>query len=410
MPTVKPFKALRPVADKVHLVSSKSVDSYTSQELNAEWTFNPYSFLRIIKPSLGNSGQSLQWLHSIREKFSEAIDKGVFIQDEQAALYIYSQSGEYESYTGIIGLASTEDYENGLIRIHEQTLTDREEKLMHYLEVCDFNAEPVLMFYPEEDNINRILDEETEKTPIYHFSTSDGISHQLWKISDKNRLSNIEDAFKGMPCFYIADGHHRSASSALLARVKNKNKPDSSAAYNFYLTAFFSEKQLKIVDYNRVVKDLNGWYETDFIDALKQKFDITDFGETMVRPSALHEIVMYLGGHWYKMKVKQQCLHDEDPTGALDASLLTELVLQPLLNITDLKTDSRVGFVNGTKGMEELARVVDSGKMKAAFALHPVSLNQLKEVADHSAIMPPKSTYVKPKLRSGMLVYSLSEV
>ena len=410
MPVVKPFKAIRPAADKVFLVSSRSVESYSPQELQAEWTYNPYSFLRIIKPEWNSGVQSTQMLHTIRERFYESKQKGVFIQEATPALYIYSQSGQNESYTGIIGLASTEDYESGLIKIHEQTLTDREEKLMHYLEICDFNAEPVLMFYPDNDRINETIHSETRRPPMYDFSTSDGIRHQVWAIQGSEQLRSLEKAFMEMPAFYIADGHHRSASSALLARVRNKRQKDTEAPYNFYLTAFFAETQLQIVDYNRVVKDLNGWYETDFIDALKEKFVITDCGEKTERPAQLHEMVMYLGGRWYRMQVKKECLHDDDPTGALDASLLTELILQPLLNIQDLKTDKRVGFVNGTKGMEELAQQVDSGKMKVAFALYPVSLKQLKEVADHSAIMPPKSTYIKPKLRSGMLVYSLSEI
>jgi uncharacterized protein (DUF1015 family) len=409
MPTVKPFKAIRPAADKVHLVTSKAVEGYSQQELRAEWTYNPFSFLRIIKPDLNARAQSTQLLHTIRDRFYEWKEKGIFIQDVNESLYIYSQTGPEKSFTGIIGLASAADYEKGLIKIHEQTLTEREEKLMHYLEICDFNAEPVLMFYPDEADINRIIVEETRKQAQYDYSTSDGIRHQVWGIQNRETLSKLSTAFDRMPALYIADGHHRSASSALLARIRNKKKHDESAPYNYYLTAFFAESQLHIVDYNRVVKDLNGWYEIDFLEALKDKFEVKDFGEKMIRPEKLHEIVMYLGGRWYRLRVKKAFLHDDDPTGALDASLLTEHILQPLLNIHDLKTDKRVGFVNGTKGMEELSQQVDSGKMKVAFALYPVSLKQLKEVADHGAIMPPKSTYVKPKLRSGMLVYSLSQ-
>lgn len=410
MPSVKPFKAIRPAADKAHLVCSRSVESYSSQEFKAEWSYNPFSFLRIIKPELKSGVQSNQLLHTIRDKFESAREEGVFIQDENPGLYIYAQSGKGESYTGIIGLASAKDYEDGLIKIHEQTITDREEKLMHYLEICDFNAEPVLMFYPEESIIRDIILEQTKKTPIYDFSTSDGLRHQVWRIIDKEGLESLQEGFRRMPAFYIADGHHRSASSALLSRVRNKEHQQTEAPFNYFLTAFFSESQLRIIDYNRVVTDLNGWYETEFIDALKKSFDIRNCGENAVQPSELHEIVMYLGGHWYKMRVKPECLHDENPTGALDASLLTELVLEPLLKIKDLKTDKRISFVNGTKGMQELSSLVDSGKMKAAFALYPVSLKQLKQVADHGAIMPPKSTYVKPKLRSGLLVYSLSEL
>jgi uncharacterized protein (DUF1015 family) len=324
---------------------------------------------------------------------------------------VYQQIKENYSYTGIIGVSSIDDYLNGTIKIHEQTITDREEKLMHYLEVCDFNAEPVLICHPENDRINTIINQVKKDSPYFDFTTADKVRHKLWQINNEAMNLSIEQGFEELGAIYIADGHHRSASSALLGKYRRMQLPQykGNEPFNYFLCAYFSESQLHIYDFNRVVSDINNLYEIDFINKIKEKFEVTEMGETIYKPAHLHNMSMYLGGKWYSLTVKSKYINDSDPVGALDAALLSEHILSPVLNIHDLKTDKRVIFVNGTKGLEELKNHVDGGKMKVAFALYPVVLEQLKRIADNNCIMPPKSTYIEPKLRSGLLVYSLAQ-
>jgi uncharacterized protein (DUF1015 family) len=415
MAIVKPFKAILPTKDKIHLVASRSVDSYNTFELRYKIQTNPFSFLRIIKPEYNDTKKSKpnspELLKKIRNKFAEFIEAGVFEQEEKDAFYVYQQIKENHSYTGIIGLSSIDDYLNGQIKIHEQTITDREEKLMHYLEVCDFNAEPVLICHPENDEINEAIAAAKQSNTHFDFTTTDKVRHKLWKLSDSSLIAQIEKGFEKLGAIYIADGHHRSASSTLLGKYRRIQNPNYTGAepYNYFLCAYFSESQLHIYDFNRVVSDLNNLYEIDFLEKVKEKFDIESKGEELYKPNKLHNLSMYLGGKWYSLTLKPGFINDQDPVGVLDAALLSEHILSPILGIHDLKTDKRVIFVNGTKGMEELKNHVDGGKMKVAFGLYPVVMDQLKKIADNHCIMPPKSTYIEPKLRSGMLVYSLSQ-
>jgi uncharacterized protein (DUF1015 family) len=415
MAVVKPFKAILPTKDKIHLVASRSVDSYNSFELRYKLQTNPYSFLRVIKPEFNETKKSKpnspELLKKIRQKFYEFIDNDIFEKDTHKAFYVYQQIKENHSYTGIIGLSSIDDYFNGAIKIHEQTITDREEKLMHYLEVCDFNAEPVLICHPENELINDAIGQTKNTQPYYDFTTSDKVRHKLWQVHNNAIISQIEQGFNQLPALYIADGHHRSASSSLLGKYRRMQQPNynGSEAFNFFLCAYFSESQLHIYDFNRVVSDLNDLYEIDFLEKVKEKFDVQEQGEEIYKPNQLHNMSMYLGGKWYSLTLKPNYINNSDPVGVLDAALLSEHILSPILGIHDLKTDKRVMFVNGTKGMEELKNHVDGGKMKVAFGLYPVVMEQLKRIADNHCIMPPKSTYIEPKLRSGMLVYSLSQ-
>jgi len=415
MAVVKPFKAILPTKDKIHLVASRSVDSYNSFELKYKIQTNPYSFLRIIKPEFNETRKSKpnspELLKKIKDKFSEFINTNVFENDMQEAFYVYQQIKENHSYTGIIGLSSIDDYFKGTIKIHEQTITDREEKLMHYLEVCDFNAEPVLICHPENDTINDAIAKSKEMAPHFDFTTTDKVRHKLWQVHNTSIINQIQKGFEQLGSIYIADGHHRSASSSLLGKYRRIKQPkyNGSEPFNFFLCAYFSESQLHIYDFNRVVSDLNDLYEIDFIEKIKEKFDILEKGEDIYKPNQLHNMSMYLGGKWYSLTLKSNFINDADPVGVIDAALLSEHILSPILGIHDLKTDKRVVFVNGTKGMEELKNHVDGGKMKVAFGLFPVVMNQLKRIADNHCIMPPKSTYIEPKLRSGMLVYSLSQ-
>jgi len=413
MPKIFPFKAIRPVKDKVHLVVSKSVESYQPNELKYEWTFNPFSFLRVIKP--GESypenkiSQTNSYLRSIKTALQKKIDDGIFLKDQEEAFYVYRQSQEGKSFSGIIALCSAADYEAGKILIHEQTITEREEKLMHYLQICEFNAEPVLMFHQSDQKITKIIKQITEKSSIYDFSTADGLRHELWAISEIETQLALNDCLGKHAHFYLADGHHRSASSVLLSKFKQKHAQpgEDTRGFDYFLTALFSENELKVYDFNRVVTDLNHHYEEDFIEKLKGSFTVEEMGEKEFKPSCLHEISLYMGGYWYKLNIKPELINQSTAAGTLDAALLTDLVLSPILGIHDLKTDKRIAFVNGTKGLKALQQMVDSGKMKAAFALFPVTMEQLKGVAEEGSIMPPKSTYVAPKLRSGLLIYNM---
>lgn len=415
MAVVKPFKAILPTKDKIHLVASRSVDSYNSFELRYKIQTNPYSFLHIIKPEFNDTKKSKpnspELLKKIKQTFLDFQQSGVFESLNEEAFFIYQQIKENHSYSGIIGLSSIDDYFNGDIKIHEQTITDREEKLMHYLEVCDFNTEPVLICHLENENINQAISTTKKNVPHFDFTTADKVRHKLWKLTNEDLIAQIQKGFVELGSIYIADGHHRSASSSLLGKYRRLQNPNytGNEPFNYFLCAYFSESQLHIYDFNRVVSDLNDLYEIDFLEKVKEKFVIIEKGEEIYKPNQLHNMSMYLGGKWYSLTLKNQFMNDQDPVGGLDAALLSEHILSPILGIHDLKTDKRAIFVNGTKGMEELKNHVDGGKMKVAFGLFPVVMEQLKKIADNHCIMPPKTTYIEPKLRSGMLVYSLTQ-
>jgi len=416
MVKIIPFKAIRPAKDMVHLIASKSVDAYTQAELISKLTNNPHTFLHIIKPDFAEIEKatpgSAEHLKKVRKKYDNYLDAKNLIQDEQPSFYLYQQHKQENTFTGIIGCSSIDDYFSGKIKIHEQTITDREEKLKNYLDTCNFNAEPVLFSYPDDALINKLTNEVIQTKPIYDFSTIDGTQHKLWQINQEDKIKLITQQFQKIAAIYIADGHHRSASSALLGkerRLLNKNY-DGTEAFNFYLGAFFPETQLKIYDFNRVVKDLNGLKTNEFLQQLNNSFDIEEKGTTIYKATSLHNFSMYVAGKWYSLTAKKNIINTTDPVGSLDASILTEYILAPILGINDLKTDKRIAFVNGTKGMEELKTQVDSEKMQIAFGLYPVSMQQLKLIADTNNSMPPKSTWVEPKLKSGLVVYSLDAI
>ncbi|MCW3070146.1 MAG: hypothetical protein JWO44_36 [Bacteroidetes bacterium] len=410
------FKGIRPAKDKVHLVASRSVDGYDKKELHEKLASNPYSFLHVISPDFKDGKRtkpgSTARLQKVKAQYIDFIKEDVFITDEKPSYYIYQQFKEGNAYTGVIGCSSIDDYFNGVIKIHEQTLTEREQKLKDYLEVCDFNAEPVLFSYPNDATIDEITAKTTLTTePAYDFTTTDRVRHKLWVLSDPGEVKQIEERFEKIPAVYIADGHHRSASSALLGTSRREKNPNYTGKepYNFYLGVFFPETQLKIFDFNRVVKDLNGMNAETFLERLQEKFIIEPKGETEYKPAKKHNFSMYLEGRWYSLDAKKEIIHNEEPVGSLDASILTEQILAPILNIHDLKTDKRIGFVSGIKGMKELKNQVDKWSFTVAFGLYPVEMEQLKHIADTNNIMPPKTTWVEPKMRSGLVIYSLSE-
>jgi len=415
MATVLPFKALRPVNDKVHLVASRSVDGYNTSELKDKLSGNPYTFLHVINPDFDDGKRtrpgSRERLMKVKNRFKSFIREKIFKRDEKPAYYIYRQIKNDAQYIGIIACTSIDDYLNGVIKVHEQTITQREEKLKEYLDVCEFNAEPVLFCYPNDNTLDQLITSVSESRPDYDFTTTDKVQHTLWVVNDDKRVSTIAKRFETIPSIYIADGHHRSASSALLGNVRRKSHKGYTGkeAFNYYLGIFFSETQLKIFDYNRVVKDMNGLTVPVLLQELGKKFTVQKVEETVFKPGRKHELSMYVCGHWYSLAAKEGTYDSSNPVSSLDASILTEHILSPLFGIHDLKIDKRIGFIPGIKGPEALKKTVDEGKAEIAFGLYPVTMEHLKWIADSNNIMPPKSTWVEPKMRSGLVIYSFDE-
>jgi uncharacterized protein (DUF1015 family) len=415
MATVIPFKGIRPAADKVHLVVTRSADNYRKEVLKHKLETNPFSFLHIINPDFSDGGRtragSPERLRKTKQKFLDFLSEEIFIRDHKPCYYLYQQVKAGNIYTGIIGCSSVEDYDKGVIKKHEQTLKDREEKLKEYLEVCDFNAEPVLFFYPSHAAIEDIISYYLVKHPAYDFTTTDRVRHKLWIIGDRKNVEIIRKAFEKTNAIYIADGHHRSASSASLAHAKKSKNPRHTGKenYNYYLGIFFSENQLKIFDFNRVVTDLNSHAVPALLEKIKEKFRLLPHNQNMYRPEHKHKFSMYVDGKWYELIAKPEICGSSDPVKNLDASILSDHILGPILGIDDLRTNKRVGFIPGSKGLEELKAQVDDGKFAIAFGLYPVSMTELRHIADEDGIMPPKTTWVEPKIRSGLVVYSLGE-
>lgn len=411
MAIILPFKAVRPAAHYAHLVASRSVDGYSIQDLNEKLAGNPYTFLHVINPDFEQSTKtkpgSPERLIRTRNQYSNFKNEQILIKEKKLCYYVYKQTKLDRSYVGLIACCSVDDYFNGVIKVHEQTLTEREEKLMEYLDVCEFNAEPVLFSYKDNKIINAIIASVQKGVHTYDFMTTDKVRHSLWLIDDKIRVEKIKKEFEKCNAIYIADGHHRSASSALLASRRRavSKKRKNTDSYNFYLGALFPESQLKIYDFNRIIKDLGNLSAADFLSAISESFNVKKHVSKIYRPKKKGEIAMYLDKYWYSLTCKKLAAKQLNPADELDASILTKTILSPILCIHDLKTDKRVGFVNGTKGMEELKKQVDIGKAAVAFALFPVTMNEIKLIADTHSIMPPKTTYVEPKLRSGLVIY-----
>lgn len=410
MTKIAPFKALRPVRDKVHLVATRPYYSYKPNVLKAKLEDNPFTLLRIINPEFGatkkTAPNSIERFELVKEKYEEFIDEGILIKEKTAHIYIYRQTKDGHEFTGFIGGASIEEYENDLIKKHEATLTSRENMFIDYLDVVGQNAEPVLLSYPHSVELEHLLIECTVSRPEYEFTTTDRVKHELWVLSadDSQRVAN---AFNHLDAVYIADGHHRSASSAGLKK-RRQEKGIHFPNDDFFLAFFIDETRLKIVEFNRLVKSLNGLKPTEFIAKLTDAFEISMLAERH-KPYAEHILTMYLDHQWYQLTCKQEIIHTEHPVSSLDAEILTQEVLKPILGIHDLKTDDRIEFASGIEELEWFERQVDSGKMAVAFILFPITMDQVKKVADNQLIMPPKSTWVEPKLRSGLTIYTINE-
>lgn len=415
MATVKPFKGIRPPQDLVEKIASRPYDVLDSEEARAESAGNDKSLYHIIKPEIdfepGTSEYDIRVYDQAAKNFNKFLDNGWLRQDSKDSYYIYAQTMNGKTQYGLVVGAFVGDYMNGVIKKHELTRRDKEEDRMKHVRVCDANIEPVFFAYPDNDLLNSLIMRYAATEPEYDFVASDdGFRHQLWIVSDDNDIATITDEFAKMPALYIADGHHRSAAAALVGAEKAKaNKAhNGSEEYNYFMAVCFQASQLTVLDYNRVVKDLNGLTPEMFLDAIRQNFIVEDNGKTMCRPQKLHEFSLYLDKHWYKLTAKEDTYDSSDPVGVLDVDISSKLILDNILGIKDLRSDKRIDFVGGLRGLEELKRRVDSGEMRAALALYPVSMKQIIDIADKGKIMPPKATWFEPKLRSGLIIHKLS--
>lgn len=414
MAVLKAFKGLRPPAEMAKDVASRPYDVLNSEEAREEAKGNDKSLLHIIKPEIDLDTEIDVHADVVYEKAKENFlkfqEKGWLIDDDEDYLYIYGQTMWGKTQYGLVGCAAVDDYLNGIIKKHELTRPDKEEDRMKHVRINNANVEPVFFSYPANEQIDSIVKAFVlNNAPEYDFVTDDGIGHHFWVIKDKGIINSLTELFEAIPYTYVADGHHRTAAAALVGKEKRDNNPNHTGEeeYNFFLAVHFPDDQLTIIDYNRVVTDLNGMSAEDFIGKLKNNFEVEEKGEAIYKPEGLHNFSMYLEGKWYSMTSKEGTYDDNDPIGVLDVTILSNHVLDPLLDIKNLRTSKRIDFVGGIRGLEELKRRVDGGEMKAAFALYPVSMKQLIDIADSGNIMPPKTTWFEPKLRSGLVIHKL---
>ena len=415
MAIVKPFKGLRPPKDIVQKLASRPYDVLNSAEARKEAAGNPYSLLRVTKAEIdlpeGTDEHSQAVYDKVVENFQMFKDKGYLIKDTEEKFYIYAQTMDGRTQYGIVGCTHVDDYMNNNIKKHELTRKDKEDDRMIHVRITNANVEPVFFSYPANPEIDAIVEKIVKnQTPEYDFVADDGFGHHFWVINDAAINQRIAEIFKNdIPYLYVADGHHRTAAAARVGAEKRAQNPHHTGneEYNYFMAVIFPDNQLKIIDYNRVVKDLNGHSQEEFLQLLKENFVVEKMGTEIFKPASLHEFSMYLDGNWYKMTAKPGTYNDNDPIGVLDVTILSNLVLNKILGIEDLRTSKRIDFVGGIRGLGELKRRVDSGEMAVAFALYPVSMKQLINIADSGNIMPPKTTWFEPKLRSGLVIHEL---
>jgi len=412
MAILKAFRGLRPPKELAKEVASRPYDVLSSEEAREEAT--KYSLLHITKPEIDfEPGIDIHWQHvydKAKENFKKFKEEGILIQDEEDHLYIYAQTMGGRTQYGLVGCAGVEDYMSGVIKKHELTRPDKEEDRMKNVRITNANMEPVFFAYPAVTEIDQIIETVVnDQDAEYDFTTEDDIGHHFWVIKDDAKINRLVELFSEIPATYIADGHHRTAAAALVGHEKKNNNPNHAGdeEYNFFLAVHFPDNQLRIMDYNRVVTDLNGQTPEKFLKLLGAVFSVKEKGTGGSKPEKLHTFSMYLDGKWYELIAHPNTYDDSDPIGRLDVTILSKSVLEPILDIKDLRTSKRIDFVGGTRGLGELQRRVDSGEMEVAFALYPVSMKQLMDIADTGNIMPPKTTWFAPKLRSGLVVHSL---
>lgn len=410
MPKVKPFRGLRPPKDLVEQVESRPYDVLNSEEARAEAGNNEKSLYHIIKPEInfpeGTSEYDPRVYDSAAEQFEKFQKNGWLLQDEQENYYLYAQTMNGKTQYGIVLCAHVDDYMNGNIKKHELTRRDKEDDRMKHVRITNANIEPVFLAFRHNDVLAELINKYAAQEPVYHFKAPvDGFIHQFWVIDNKEDQNAITEEFAKMDSLYIADGHHRSAAAARVGAEKGEK--EGRGEHDYYMAVCFPAEQLTILDYNRVVKDLNGLSEEDFLKALEKNFTVACKGEENYRPQKMHEFSLYVGGKWYSLEAKPGTFNENDPIGVLDVDISSRLILDEILNIKDLRSDKRIDFVGGLRGLGELKRRVNSGEMKMALALYPVSMQQIMDIADSGNIMPPKATWFEPKLRSGLVIHKL---
>ncbi len=417
MAILKAFKGLRPPKNIAKALASRPYDVLNSEEARIEADGNQYSLLHIIKPEIDLPEDVDHYAQEVYDKARENFDlfraKGYLVADDEEYLYIYAQTMNGKTQYGLVGCAAVDDYLNNVIKKHELTRKVKEEDRMKHVRVTNANMEPVFFTYPAKKEIDEIVGKWVkEHEAEYDFVADDGFGHHFWVINDKTINEKLTSLFADIPSTYVADGHHRTAAAALVGNEKKKNNPNHKGdeEYNFFLAVHFPDNQLTIIDYNRVVTDLNGLSNEEFVLKLNNDFIVEDKGASIYKPEKLHNFSLYIDGKWFSLTAKPNTYNDSDPIGVLDVTILSNLVLDPLLDIKDLRTSDRIDFVGGIRGLGELKKRVDSGEMKAAFALYPVSMKQLIDIADTGNIMPPKTTWFEPKLRSGLVVHLLEKI
>lgn len=414
MAIIKPFRGIRPPQDLVEQVVSRPYDVLNSAEARAEAGDNEKSLYHIIKPEIdfpeGTDEHDPRVYSKAAQNFEKFQQEGWLVQDKKDCYYIYAQTMNGKTQYGLVVGAYVPDYMNGVIKKHELTRRDKEEDRMKHVRVNNANVEPVFFAYPDDALLDEIVRKYTAEKPVYDFvAPDDGFGHKFWVIDDDKDIERITEEFKGMPALYIADGHHRSAAAALVGAEKANQNPAhrGDEEYNYFMAVCFPASQLTIIDYNRVVKDLNGLTEEEFLAALQKNFEVQKMGAEIYKPAGLHNFALYLGGNWYSLTARPGTYNDNDPIGVLDVTISSNLILDEILGIKDLRSDKRIDFVGGIRGLGELKRRVDNGEMKVALALYPVSMKQLMDIADTGNIMPPKTTWFEPKLRSGLVIHKL---
>ena len=415
MAIVKPFKGIRPPKELVELVESRPYDVLNSEEAREEAGDNEKSLYHIIKPEIdfpvGTSEYDPRVYEQAAANFQKFQDNGWLVQDDKEQYYIYAQTMNGKTQYGLVVGAYVNDYMTGVIKKHELTRRDKEEDRMKHVRVNNANIEPVFFAYPDNQVLDALIMKYAQTEPVYDFiAPIDGFGHKFWIISDDDDIRTVTEEFAKMPSLYIADGHHRSAAAALVGAEKQKQNPNhrGDEEYNYFMAVCFQASQLTILDYNRVIRDLNGLSSAEFLEALSKNFVVEKKGADIYKPARLHEFSLYLDGEWYSLNAKEGTFDDSDPIGVLDVDISSRLILDEILDIKDLRSSDRIDFVGGLRGLAELKRRVDSGEMRTALALYPVSMQQIMDIADSGKIMPPKATWFEPKLRSGLVIHKLS--
>ncbi len=411
MAVIRQFKAVRPTAEMAEKVAALPYDVVNSEEAREMTKDNPYSFLHVDKAEIdlpvGTDLYSPEVYAKAKKNLNTMADKGILVKDEKPMLYIYELTMDGRSQTGLVACTSIDEYMNGIIKKHELTREDKEQDRIRHVDICNANTGPIFLAYRTVDEISEIIDSIKNNAPVYDFTAEDGIKHKVWIIDGEEDINKLVELFKNVPALYIADGHHRNASAAKIGLKRRAENPNYTGdeEFNYYLSVIFPSDQLKILDYNRVVKDLNGMTKDEFINRLSEKFDIAETSGR-AKPQKQYDFGMYIDKKWYMLTAKDE-IRVDDAVKGLDVSILQDNVLIPILDIGDIRTDKRIDFIGGIRGLGELEKRVDSGEMQVAFVMYPTSIEQLMTIADEGKIMPPKSTWFEPKLRSGLFIHEL---